>query len=257
MDIKSWIDIKTISPVIAASALMVTLIACGHGPTSQAIAGEGDKTAVTTDSSASSTSTPAQPTPLAGGDPQAAIANATQLLTKQTAYRTRSTTVSSSMGGGQTSTDVQEFVAPDRMHNIEEGGKEVIVIGQTMYVKEDGRWRNLGTQMSDMAEKMKERARKMSAEERAEAMKGLTADYKSLADEMLDGRPTAVYEMHSQMDTHMPGVGPIVTITKYWVGKSDGLFRKEETDGEEAGMKIKTTQTYEYDPNIRIEAPIP
>jgi hypothetical protein len=46
-------------------------------------------------------------------------------------------------------------------------------------------------------------------------------------------------------------------VTKYWIAKSDGLFRKEETNGTEAGMKIKTTKTYEYDASIRIEAPIP
>jgi len=58
--------------------------------------------------------------------------------------------------------------------------------------------------------------------------KGLTSgDYKSLGEEVLDGIPTAVYEMHSKFDT------------------------------DEAGMKVKTTRIYEYDPTIRIEAPIP
>src|ERR1700687_5342125 len=104
---------------------------------------------------------------------------------------------------------------------------------------------------------MKERVQQMSAAERAEATKGLTGgDYKSLGDEMLDGIPTSVYEMHSQFDTKVEGVGPIVTITKYWIGKSDGLFHKEEINGEEAGMKTKTTMIYEYDANITIEAPI-
>jgi hypothetical protein len=111
--------------------------------------------------------------------------------------------------------------------------------------------------MSDMQEKMKDQVQKMSAAEKAEATKGLTADYKSLGDEMLDGIPTAVYEMHSQLDTKVEGVGSIVTITKFWIGKSDGLFHKEESNGEEAGMKVKTTRTYEYDPSIKIEAPIP
>ncbi len=38
--------------------------------------------------------------------------------------------------------------------------------------------------------------------------------------------------------------------------KSDGLLRKEESNGNVAGAKMKTTTIYEYDPNIRIEAPI-
>ena len=97
----------------------------------------------------------------------------------------------------------------------------------------------------------------MSAAEKAEATKGLTADYKSLGDEMLNGISTAVYEMHAQLDTKVEGVGSIVTTTKFWIGKSDGLFHKEESNGNEAGMKVTTTKIYEYDPSIKIEAPIP
>jgi hypothetical protein len=142
------------------------------------------------------------------------------------------------------------------MHNIDEG-REVIIIGKTMYVKKGENWQNMGTQMSDMQEKMKEQVQQMSTAEKAEATKGLTANYKSLGDEMLDGIPTAVYEMHAQMDTQVQGVGSVVTTTKFWIGKSDGLFHKEESNGEEAGMKVKTSKIYEYDPSIRIEAPIP
>jgi hypothetical protein len=105
---------------------------------------------------------------------------------------------------------------------------------------------------------MKERVQQLTPEEKAEATKGLSVgEYKSLGDELLDGVPTAVYEMHSQFDTKVQGIGSIEMVTKYWIAKSDGLFRKEESNGVEAGMKIKTTKTYEYDPSIRIEAPIP
>jgi hypothetical protein len=148
-------------------------------------------------------------------------------------------------------------VAPDRRHNTN-GGREVITIGKIMYVKEDGEWKNLGTQMSDMTDKMKERIQQLTPEEKAEATKGLSVGvYKSLGDELLDGVPTGVYEMHSQFHTKVAGVGSIEMVTKYWIAKSDGLFRKQESNGSEVGMKIKTTKTYEYDPSIKIEAPIP
>lgn len=55
----------------------------------------------------------------------------------------------------------------------------------------------------------------------------------------------------------MEGVVSISAVTKYWIGKSDGLIRKEESDGEIGGMKVKTTKIYEYDPSITIEAPLP
>ncbi len=233
------------------SLLTIGLAACGQTGSPTAA---GNKTGAS-NSKAGDTATTAQPALPASGDPQAVVTNARQSLTSQQAYRVRSTSVVS-IGGGQTRTSVREFVAPDRMHNIEDG-QEIIVIGKTMYVKKDGEWQNLGTQMSDMAEKMKQRVQQLSPAEKAEATNGLTADYKSLGDEMLDGIPTAVYEMHGGFDTKVQGVGSIVTITKFWIGKSDGLFHKEESNGEEAGMKVKTTRTYEYDPGITIEAPIP
>jgi hypothetical protein len=63
--------------------------------------------------------------------------------------------------------------------------------------------------------------------------------------------------MHSKLDTKVEGVPSIAMVTKYWIGKSDALFHKEESNGDDAGMKVKTTRIYEYDPTIRIEAPIP
>src|ERR1700682_272320 len=233
------------------SLLTIGLAACGQTRPATA---EGDKTP-NSNSKAGNTSTAGPPALLASGDPQAVVTNAMLSLRTQQAYRVRSTSVVS-IGGGQTTTSVREFVAPDRTPNIE-NGREVIIIGKIMYVKKGAEWQNLGTQMSDMQEKMKDQVQNMSATQKAGATKGLTADYKSLGDEMLDGIPTAVYEMHSQLDTKVEGVGSIVTITKFWIGKSDGLFHKEESNGEEAGMKVKTTKSYEYDPSIKIEAPIP
>lgn len=191
-----------------------------------------------------------------GGDAATAIQNAMQQLSRQKAYRSRSTSVAD-FGDRKPAVTVHEFVSPDRTHTIEPD-REIIIIGKTMYVKEEGKWNNLGTQMSDMQAKIAARARGMSAAERANATKGLTGSYKSLPDEMQDGKATAVYEMRSQLDIPSQGGASlgVVTITKYWIGKPDGLLRKEESDGNVAGAKMKTTTVYEYDPNIKIEAPI-
>lgn len=252
MDAKRMISPKVLVLLITTTALVLVLTACGRSAASQGTADNVGGTTANTDSKVSTT-TIAPTAPLAGGDGQTAVSNATQLLQSQKAYRVRTTSVTSM--GGQPTTGLREFVSPDRMHNIEDG-QEIIVIGKTMYVKKGSEWRNMGTQMSDMTEKMKEGIQQMTAEERAQATKGLTADYKSLGDEILDGTPTAVYELHSRMDTQVEGVGSITFVTKYWIGKSDGLIRKEETNGDEAGITIKTTRIYEYDPDIKIEAPI-
>ena len=240
------------SLLIAASATLVTLSGCARLTGSKSST-NGAAPGVATGSNAKSTSASAPAGPLTGGEPGAVIANAHQLLQSQKAYRVRSTSTTSM--GGEPQTSLQEVVAPDRMHNVGDG-HEVIVIGRTMYVKKGDTWQNMGTQMSDMTDKIKKNVEEMSADEKAQALKGLSADYKALADEIVDGMPTSVYEMHSQLDTHVEGVGPITTITKIWISKSDGLIRKEVSDGNEAGIKVQTTKIYEYDPSITIEAPI-
>jgi hypothetical protein len=234
------------------SLLTIGLAACGY---TGSLTAAGDKTP-TSSSKAGNTSTPAQAALLASGDPHAVVTNAMMSMRTQPAYRIRSTAVMAGVGG-QGTTSVMEFVAPDRRHNIDDG-REVITIGNIMYVKKDGVWKNMGTQMSDMVEKMKGRVQQLTPAEKTEATSGLSlGDYKSLGDEVLDGVPTGVYEMHSKFDTKQAGIPTIEMVTKYWIAKSDGLFRKQESNGSEAGMKIKTTKTYEYDPSIRIEAPIP
>jgi hypothetical protein len=235
--------------LIAASALALVLIACGQHTASQGAAtgNAGGTTAAATKAGAAKTAA------LGGNDAQTAISNAKQLLQTQPAYRVLTTSTTSM--GGEPSNGLREFVAPDRMHIVERE-REIIIIGKTMYVKRGGAWRNMGTQMSDMAEKMNGDIRNMSAEERAQALKGVSGDYRSLGDEMLGGTSTATYELRGRVDTQVEGIGAITTITKYWIGKDDGLIRKEESGGDEAGAKTKTTRIYEYDPDIKIEAPI-
>ena len=226
--------------------------ACGLGIASKGTPANGGN-AVNNDTAGGKTASAPAAAPPVGGDAQTTVANALQLRQSQPAYQVH-TTATSSMGGKPT-TDLREYVAPDRIHTVS-NGKEMIIIGKVMYVKKGGEWQNMGTQMSDMTEKMKKGVENMRPEDKANALKGLTADYKSLGDEMLDGTATATYELDSTMDTHVQGIGSITTITKYWIGKSDGLILKEETNGEEAGIKVKSTKIYEYDTNIKIEAPM-
>ena len=180
-----------ISLLIAASAMLVALSGCAQLMGSRS-GTSGAAPGVATGSNANSTNASAPAGPLIGAEPGAVVANAHLLLRSQTAYRVRSTSTTSM--GGEPQTSLQEVVAPDRMHNVGDG-HEVIVIGRTMYVKKGDTWQNMGTQMSDMTDKMKKGVQDMSPEERAAALKGLSADYKALADELLDGVPTAVYEL--------------------------------------------------------------
>jgi hypothetical protein len=250
MNTNRILNLREIGLLIIVSAITITLTACGLGTAS----GKGGGNAANTTASGKQTSEPPA-APVAGGDAQTTVSNAMHLRQSQPAYQVRTTSTSSM--GGQPTIATREYVAPDRMHMVSDGS-ETIVIGKAMYVKKGGAWQNMGTQMSDMTEKMKKGVEDMTPEERAAATKGLTASYKSLGDEMLDGTATATYEMDGKMETQAGGDGniTITTVTKYWISKSNGLILKEETNGEEMKIKIKSTSIYAYDPNVKIEAPM-
>ena len=251
MNMKRILNLKDLGLLIVISAITIGLTACGFGTASS----QSGNT-VSGNVSGKQTSAPAA-APVAGTDAQTAVINAIGLQQRQPAYQVHTTSTSSM--GGQATTNTREYVAPDRMHMVSDG-HETIVIGKAMYVKEGNTWKNMGTQMSDMTEKMKKGVEGLSPEERAAALKGLSGSYKSLGDEVLDGTATATYEMDSKEEIDGGGsVGKtsITTVTKYWIGKSDGLILKEEVNGDEMGIKIKSTSIYTYDPSVTIEAPMP
>src|SRR5450432_2561702 len=103
-------SINDFKKLVFLSLLTIGLAGCGLGLGSRATA--GDKTA-TANSKSGDTSTPAQAALLASGDPHAVVDHAMRSMRTQPAYRIRSTTVMAGVGG-QGTTSVMEFVAPDR-----------------------------------------------------------------------------------------------------------------------------------------------
>ncbi len=85
-----------------------------------------------------------------------------------------------------------------------------------------------------------------------DTMAGMMKDVKQVGTEDLNGQKTRVYEYLTEGT--MMGVESKST-TRMWVRESDGLPLKQINDGEAAGVKSLTTQTVEYDPNIKVEAP--
>src|SRR4051812_16979048 len=95
------------------SLLTIGLAACGQTGSPTGVSNNP----AASNSNAGDTSSPAQAALLASGDPQAVVTNATLSMRTQQAYRIRSTAVMAG-AGGQGTTSVMEFVAPDRRHNI-------------------------------------------------------------------------------------------------------------------------------------------
>ena len=165
MNIKRVLNLKDLGLLIVVSVITIGLTACGFGTASS----QSGNT-VSGNASGKQASAPAQ-APVAGADAQTTVINAIGLQQRQPAYQVHTTSTSSM--GGKSTTATREYVAPDRVHMVSDG-HETIIIGKVMYVKEGNTWKNMGTQMSDMTEKMKKGVEDMSPEEKAAALKGLS-----------------------------------------------------------------------------------
>src|SRR5262249_26808400 len=145
-------------------------------------------------------------------------------------YRAHMTSGSGSSG----TVDVDlEVVTPDRFH-MKTGQLEMIIIGNTTYVKMGTTWQKMTlTQTIDLS---------LADAHKFEAQVGTSPDVKLLGPEVLDGTPTLVYQMGQTS-------GSSQTV-KMWVGVADGLPRKVSTPG--------TIITFsDYNSNITINPPIP
>ncbi len=90
----------------------------------------------------------------------------------------------------------------------------------------------------------------------------ITTTYKLIGNEMLNGKSVNVYEVESHRiankftRTSQYQVEYVMK-TKYWIS-TEGYFLKSLKESEIVGSKslIRETEIYEYDSNIKIEAPI-
>jgi hypothetical protein len=166
----------------------------------------------------------------------------------QKAFRMNLTTVD----GGETTNMTIEYVAPDSFHSKMSTGTELIVVKGASYMKgADGKWQKSPIDMSAAVKQI------LSADMIDELAKSITVDkMKFLGPDLLDGKPMWVYQYDTTMD--LAGT-KISTAAKVWLGVLDKLPYKQEGESDSVahkGSKTKTSGTWEYDPNIKIEAPI-
>jgi hypothetical protein len=136
-----------------------------------------------------------------------------------------------------------DFNAPDRFWIKNTAGtmkNEVIAIGNDSYMRtNDGKWtKNPAGQslpVGDMRGKM--------SEEAVKAMK----DFESAGKETVNGKDAFVYKFKSSYGGE--------SSSKMWISADSGLPLKVDTDGSYAGTKLQMTITYDYDKEVKIEAP--
>jgi len=175
-----------------------------------------------------------------------------QRLRDSKSYRTKTTTEKYAADGTTlkekiVSTD--EFAMPDRRFSsttIESGGKtakfEFIEIGEKVFVKEDnGKWRI---------------PRPEPITEPTEPTTGLgnTTGGKFIEQTTFNGQTVKVYEENT--NTYFGDDGRSTT-TRFWFNEAGELLK---TEAKERNLKTdeisRIVTIYEYDPNIKIEAPI-
>ena len=117
---------------------------------------------------------------------------------------------------------------------------EVIAIGNDSYTRaNEGKWTKMPAGQSlpvaDMRGKMTEAA--------VAAMK----DFEAAGKESLDGKDTFVYKFKSSYGGE--------STSKMWISADSGLPLKVETEGTYSGTALQMTITYDYDKEVKIEAP--
>lgn len=229
------------SPTLSASA-----------PTAQVQSTATSAPAATSAPTATTAPKPAQanaPT----GNPFDLILAAQRAQMNAKSWRTRTTTTGAD---GKTGTTLFEFVAPDRVHMAMPNGFEIIAIkGVGTYQKPPaGQWLKSPVDFSATYFAF------MDPKTIEEFQKSIVVSaVKFVGPDLIDVKPMFVF----QYATLVKGIGPngsdIAGTSKMWVGVTDGLPYKLESEQDSAvtlGAKSHTVAVYDYDPTIKIEAPV-
>lgn len=181
----------------------------------------------------------------------AALDLLTSVLRAQFAQKAWRTTVTVD-DGGEVSTTMVEFVAPDSVHLATGPDLEFIIVKEGTYQKgADGKWQKLPMDMSSMVASILDPAQV------ADLLEDTTVDQvKFLGPDLIGGKPMWVYQYASRMNL---GEQTIASDAKIWIGVLDKLPYKGEGVGDSVskpGGKVKSTAVYEYGSDIKIEAPV-
>jgi len=215
--------------------IIVAFAVCGclsKNPATNTTSTSGESTAKSGTNSAS------------GGDAAAVVRNAFAQL-KNRSFRLHEETNMAGASADQIVTRVMEVVPPDRTHVVL-NDLEWITIGDQRYTKtKDGWTKATAPPRPDTGEIMRE------------------AFHKAVADGNLKIEHTGTDTVAGQAADIFSVTGTVqfkaTTIKGYtmrvWITR-DGLLRKIESTNE-ANKQWKSVVTYEYPPDIKIEAPIP
>ena len=190
---------------------------------------------------------------------QATILNALMALNEKPNRMDVSTLLTD---GGETRSNVIEFVPPDRKRIVsEEEGVEYIIVDGVVYAKteDSGGWMKTQIAASTFIQETD-----VTEESVAETI----SEARFLRTDTLDGMPVYVYSYNSSAGTADIEIENLIEL---WVGAQDGLPYKMYMDGEILSawtnpstgksellaVRAQTTTLIEFDDSLTIEPPIP
>ncbi|HKP87143.1 MAG TPA: hypothetical protein VJZ26_13655 [Blastocatellia bacterium] len=146
---------------------------------------------------------------------------------------------------GRNTTQVIEYVNPDRIR-MTGGPVEVIVVGSNTYTKlPTGQWQKTPMDVNQMLSSFRDP--KIIDELRN------STNVQLVGTDTVDGMPMKVYQYTT---TNAFGTN-ITTTSKAWIAASDNLPRKIESEGQINGKPSKSLVTYyDYNADIKIEPPM-
>lgn len=184
------------------------------------------------------------------GDPFNVIRDASLAQLQAKSFRA---TTSIESGDGQTSQLLIEYLAPDRLRvKYGEGREQIAIKGKGAWTKDADTWEAAPPGYEEFFFKS------LSPEGIDETLK--TVQVKTIrfvGVELLDGKPTFVYEYESVVDAG--GGNSITGTSKIWIGATDRRTYRVQAVSDsitKQGAQDKTTVIYEYDIPLTIEPPI-
>jgi hypothetical protein len=176
------------------------------------------------------------------------LLDASRAQLAQAAFRMNMT----SEDGGKITKMIMEYVAPNSFHTTTDGSEFIVVDGASYIKGANGQWEKTPIDMSRMT------AQLLSPELVDELAKNITVEkMQFVGPDVIDGKPMWVYRYETTMELMGEKINSEATV---WLGVLDKLPHRQEGESDSImnkGGKTKSTIVYEYDPNIKIEAPIP
>ncbi len=212
-------------------------------------------TTAPTATTAATATTEASPTAASsGGDTsnaptgQAAFNLLVDSAKAQLAQKAWRVTINGKDENGKDQNIVLEVVRPGSFHMVT-AEAEFIVVPEGTFLKQgaDGKWEKSPMDMSGL---MSQALDEGNIEQQIKDLQ--PNEIKLVGADIVNGKPTWVYQYTTTQDV---GGTKVQSDTKMWIGVADKLPYKAEVSSEVNKANSLSTIMYDYDPNIKIEAP--